>query len=120
MGYAVIPKFGMVETTEAKLIARFGKPSGAYLRMLGEKPVPAHVRHLAERYRQSKFWEVPVEEPKPEIPPCPSIEEVDVAITNLRALAGHAQGTGGPVVAEELVKLAVWIKYLNANARGVT
>lgn len=52
----VIPKGGMVETTYARLWARFGTWSPNYLVLLRDAPIPAHVQARAIKYRDEQFW----------------------------------------------------------------
>jgi hypothetical protein len=113
MAYPAILKRGDVETTNAKHLARFGRVTSSYLQMLRGADVPRHVKEMAERFKRERFWEEPVTEPKPDIPPCPTCEEVSLAIANLRALAVHAEKTYGPTASAELIKFARWTVYLN-------
>jgi len=53
-----ISRLGLVETIEAKLYARFGHFSDAYLTgMLRGVTPPKHVYAEAERLRKERFWE---------------------------------------------------------------
>jgi len=113
MAYPAIPKRELVETTNAKLLARYGRVSSSYVHMLRGADVPRHVKEMAERFKRERFWEEPVIEPKLDIPPCPTCEEVSRAIANLRDLVAHTEKTYGPAASAELIKFARWTVYLN-------
>lgn len=57
MSFAPIPKGGDVETTYAKIFARYGYWSNNYLGMLRGAPIPKHVIAMAESFRKSRYWE---------------------------------------------------------------
>lgn len=55
----------MVETTYAKIFARYGYWSNNYLGMLRGAPIPKHVIAMAEAFERSRPWEKPDEPKKP-------------------------------------------------------
>src|ERR1051326_822139 len=113
MTYALIPRNGLVEPVNAKLLARYGSVSVSYMRMLNGQVPPLHVRGIAEQLRRQHPWERQEEERRMDRPEPPTRNDVDQAIGNLRALCAHAEKTYGPKVGEELVRVARWLVYLN-------
>lgn len=102
-----ISRLGLVEQIEAKLYARFGAFSDAYLTgMLRGKPPPKHVYAEAERLKKERFWEQPDR-------PAPAMVKKESTAEWWKRVDALAPKVVVPVKSEEPDKEDFWDKIMS-------